>query len=145
MTTDRDVIAVIGNQRIRTNMRVIAHYPNNHHRPTIQPINPEETVNDTQAPLDRTMEQIEADFRKLVRHHDLTYAMSDDHNVWRRGSEAYRKIQAEAELLPRELAVKIWNENVAAHIRAESRSMFEWTADYPVPLSKQPNNKVIEV
>lgn len=69
---------------------------------------------------------VEQEFRTLCRQHDLTYEYSDDHFVWQRGSESLAKIRAKAKELPREVAVRIWNEVVDTKLVEDARPMFHW-------------------
>lgn len=65
-------------------------------------------------------------FRKMCRAHDLTYQYSDDHGVWSRGSASETRVRAAAEQLPREDAVRVWNEVVDSKIAEFARKSFYW-------------------
>jgi hypothetical protein len=66
-------------------------------------------------------------FTRLVRQHDLTYMMSDDHHAWQRGHASYRRIQAMAQDLPSEAVAQIWNTWVdSSQMREENRQQFYW-------------------
>lgn len=68
----------------------------------------------------------EEEFRDMCVRHDLTYDYSDDHSVWTRGNASLAKIQAAAKQLPRETAVRIWNEVVDTKLIADARAQFYW-------------------
>lgn len=67
------------------------------------------------------------EFKTLVSQHDLTYMMSDDHQVWKKGNAQYRKIlQAKAELGDA-IAVPIWNEMVErCTLSSQHKEGFKW-------------------
>lgn len=65
-------------------------------------------------------------FRAMCRGHDLTYSYSDDGRVWRRGEDSFRQIKTAAAQLPREVAVRIWNEVVDGKIAEGHRETFYW-------------------
>ena len=65
-------------------------------------------------------------FAILVRNHDLTYAYSDDHNIWVRGERQLADINKAALTIPREDAVRIWNEQVDKVLMAQFRPQFYW-------------------
>jgi len=69
----------------------------------------------------------EADFRQACERHDLTYNYSDDARMWREGEAQYKAIKTMAAELPREVAVKIWNETVDKKILDGHRNNFYWT------------------
>lgn len=66
-------------------------------------------------------------FESMVRKHDLTFAFSDDHRVWERGTRTLDEIHAAKALLPREVAVRIWNKVVDEKIVHDSRDLFYWS------------------
>jgi len=68
----------------------------------------------------------EQEFRALCERHDLTYAYSDDHRYWKAGVQTYDEVKAAAATLPRDVAVRVWNEVVDAKLMPESREMFYW-------------------
>ncbi len=68
----------------------------------------------------------EAAFRDACMSHDLTYSYSDDGRVYRRGSESLSRVKKMAESLPREDAVRIWNEVVDSKIAEGFRDQFYW-------------------
>jgi hypothetical protein len=68
----------------------------------------------------------EQSFREMCVRHDLTYDYSDDGSVWRRGRESYAAVREAAKLLPREAAVRIWNEVVDTKLVVRARSEFYW-------------------
>jgi hypothetical protein len=55
-------------------------------------------------------------FRRLCKAHDLTYSYSDDSRAYNRGHDERRAIEEAAKLLPRSVAVEIWNEVVREKI-----------------------------
>ena len=63
----------------------------------------------------------------MVRCHDLGYSFSNDHNYWARGEAQLKAIQEAAKEIPREDAVRIWNENVDKKIIENARSTFYWS------------------
>lgn len=69
---------------------------------------------------------IEANFRDAVERHDIAFAMSDDHRVYRRGLEDRKLIEAHAKLLPIAVAVRIWNEVVDTKFVPEARQYYYW-------------------
>lgn len=69
------------------------------------------------------------DWSKLVRAHDLTYAYSDDHSVYRRGQTSYDLITSEAVNFPPEEVVIVWNEMVRKFLVPDARAMFQWHVD----------------
>lgn len=70
----------------------------------------------------------EEEFRNMCQRHDLTYDFSDDHRVWMNGQKEFDRIKAIAKELPRETAVRIWNEVVDTKIVPECRTQFYWKA-----------------
>lgn len=68
----------------------------------------------------------EDEFRQLCKRHDLTYEYSDDHGYWTRGNASLAKIRAAAKELPREVAVRIWNEVVDTKLVESARAQFYW-------------------
>jgi hypothetical protein len=68
----------------------------------------------------------EREFRGLCERHDLTYAFSDDHRLWRAGVVTHDEVKAAAAMLPRDVAVRVWNEVVDQKILPGSREMFYW-------------------
>lgn len=68
----------------------------------------------------------EAAFLKLCRDHDLTHVFADYHFDWLRGRKSLAAIYKYAEKLPRDVAVRIWNQVVDEKITPETRSMFHW-------------------
>ena len=65
-------------------------------------------------------------FRQMCREHDLTYQYSDDGGVWSRGSASEARVRAAAKQLPREDAVRIWNEVVDEKLVPDARGSFYW-------------------
>lgn len=65
-------------------------------------------------------------FRKMCMSHDLTYEYSDDARYWRAGCKSLTAIQVAAKDLPREDAVRIWNEVVDLKIKAGYGENFKW-------------------
>lgn len=70
----------------------------------------------------------ELDFKHACERHDLSFDYSDDGAVWRAGAAQYKAIEAMAAELPRDVAVKIWNENVDQKIMEPWRNYYYWTA-----------------
>lgn len=66
------------------------------------------------------------EFEQEVNRHDLTHSYSDDHNVWRRGSDHYDKIRKAAENLPRDDVERIWNAMVDKRLLPDYRRQFYW-------------------
>ena len=69
---------------------------------------------------------IEANFRESVERHDIAFAMSDDHSVWKRGLQERKLLEAHAKLLAPGRAAAIFNEVVDKQFRPESRALFYW-------------------
>ena len=65
-------------------------------------------------------------FRAMCKQHDLTYAYSDDHRVWRRGCDTLMQILAAAKELPEGVASRIWNESVDEKIKEPYRGKYYW-------------------
>jgi len=72
------------------------------------------------------VEVTEARFRAMCKQHDLTYAFSDDHRVWRRGCDTLMQIMAAAKELPGGIAKSIWNEVVDEKIKPDYREKYYW-------------------
>lgn len=68
----------------------------------------------------------EEEFRTMCRRHDLTYQYSDDHGVWTRGNQSLAQVEAAAQKLPRDVAVRIWNEVVDTKLVPDARAQFYW-------------------
>jgi len=68
----------------------------------------------------------EEEFRTMCEQHDLTYAYSDDHSVWRRGTDSLRRVREAAAQLGDEKAVPIWNSVVDQKLVPEARTQFYW-------------------
>jgi hypothetical protein len=66
------------------------------------------------------------EFERMVRVHDLTYMYSDDGSVYRRGSESYAKILAEALNHPRADVVRIWNQVALEKLLSGYAESFLW-------------------
>ncbi len=66
--------------------------------------------------------------KALCEAHDLTYNYSDDIRSFRNGNEQRKAIDIVAARLPRDVAVKIWNDVVDAKIGEAHRSEFYWKA-----------------
>ncbi len=66
------------------------------------------------------------EFQRAVAGHDLTYAYSDDHSVWRRGSADHDRIRKAAEKFPREDVERIWNAMVDGFLIESARAQFYW-------------------
>lgn len=69
---------------------------------------------------------IEANFRESVERHDISFAMSDDHSVWKRGIAERKLLEAHAKLLAPGRAREIFNEIVDQQFSPQSRAMFYW-------------------
>jgi hypothetical protein len=70
-------------------------------------------------------EQTQLDtFRKLCENHDLTYDYSDDNSVYRQGDAQYKEIVQFAKVIPRDEAVRIWNEVVMKKTRCPADYMW---------------------
>jgi hypothetical protein len=67
----------------------------------------------------------------LVKHHDLTYAYSDDNSVWRRGQASYNLIVSESASFPRSEVAAVWNTMVDSFLIPEARQPFYWSAVAP--------------
>lgn len=65
-------------------------------------------------------------FARMVDEHDLTFTYSDDHSVWVRGNEEYRRIKVMAEALPETEAVRIWNDAVDRKLLPGVREEHYW-------------------
>ena len=65
-------------------------------------------------------------FKKMVQHHDLTYAYSDDNRVWRAGEASLKAIKEAAKQFPKEVVVKIWNDMVDSKIIEGYREECYW-------------------
>ena len=69
----------------------------------------------------------EQTFREMCEYHDITYTYSDDGSVYRRGEAQYMDIVEFADSLPRETAVKIWNEVVdKKFLYEQDRKEYRW-------------------
>lgn len=68
----------------------------------------------------------EDSFREMCRRHDLTFDYSDDGSVWRRGCASWDAVTQAAKLLPRDVAVRIWNEIVDTKLVEDARESFYW-------------------
>ena len=73
-----------------------------------------------------TTEELIEQFRVAVQNHDVTYDYSDDHQVWRRGGAQLAEINRLAALIPRETAVKIWNERMDKYFVASEAPRWYW-------------------
>lgn len=71
--------------------------------------------------------ELEAQFRKMCEHHDLTYTYSDDGRAYRAGAASLDRVKEFAKKLPREDAVRIWNEVVDTKIAEGYRAGFHWS------------------
>lgn len=67
-----------------------------------------------------------AEWSTLVRHHDLTFAYSDDNSVWRRGQAVLDLIRAESVNFPPADCARVWNEMVDSFLIPEARAPFYW-------------------
>lgn len=67
-----------------------------------------------------------AEWCDLVRHHDLTFAYSDDNSVWRAGQAVYDRILSESEAFPRSDVITVWNDMVDSRLIPSARSTFYW-------------------
>jgi hypothetical protein len=65
------------------------------------------------------------EFEELVANHDMSYAYSDDHRCYTNGHLQYRNIMREAEKLPHEDVVRIWNAQVEKNFTERA-----WTTFY---------------
>lgn len=66
------------------------------------------------------------EFEREVSKHDLTYSYSDDHEVWRRGSQHKEQIRQAAKRLPRHEVERIWNAMVDRRLHEGYRDEFYW-------------------
>lgn len=82
------------------------------------------TVLDYRAPMTTPKEDL---FRALCKAHDLTHVYADDHKAWKRGADQLVAIYEAAKELPRETAMRIWNEEVDRKLVAGAREDFYWT------------------
>ena len=69
----------------------------------------------------------EEEFLFACRRHDLTYSYSDSHSTWRSGADSYDKIRRMSKELPREVAVRIWNQVVDEKVGTNGRDIFYWS------------------
>lgn len=67
-----------------------------------------------------------AEWSELVKHHDLTYAYSDDHSVYSRGRAVYDLIKYEARNFPSDDCARVWNQMVDRFLIPEARHDFYW-------------------
>ena len=65
------------------------------------------------------------EFRKLCQNHDLSYVYSDDGRVFNRGEAEYAAIRKMAHELPREDAVRVWNEVVVTKTRCPEEYLWK--------------------
>ncbi len=71
-------------------------------------------------------------FAALVKRHDLTHEMSDDHGVWRRGRVSLNRIFSMRDILiqidpkNKEKCREIWNAEVDLKLVEEIRAQFYW-------------------
>lgn len=70
---------------------------------------------------------IEANFREQCERHDIAFAMSDDHSVWKRGHEERLLLEAHAKLLAPGRAAAIFNEVVVKQFGESGLVHFRWT------------------
>lgn len=68
----------------------------------------------------------EDEFRTMCERHDLTFEYSDDGRVWRAGQASLNEVKEAAKELPREVAVRIWNEVVDSKLAEGYRSNWYW-------------------
>jgi hypothetical protein len=68
----------------------------------------------------------EQEFRTAVENFDMAYSFSDDHRKWTAGVAAEKRILTMAAQLPREVAVRIWNETVDKRWLPHARDTFYW-------------------
>lgn len=66
-------------------------------------------------------------FREMCRRHDITFAQSDDRRAYKRGRDSLLALRVAAEKLPREVAVRVFNEVVDERIRPEFAAQFYWS------------------
>ena len=67
------------------------------------------------------------DFKKAVEAHDLTFMYSDDYSAYTRGNNSLSRIKHMASQLPKEEALKIWNEAVEKKVVESVWDEFKWT------------------
>lgn len=66
-------------------------------------------------------------FRELCKNHDITYSYSDDGSVYNRGNAQYAEIVEMSKSIPREDAVRIWNEEVdKKFLYEQDRAEYRW-------------------
>jgi hypothetical protein len=76
---------------------------------------------------DNDPEAQQAYFTQLVGHHDITFQYSDDHSVWRKGQQERDVITHYANVIGKDVATKIWNDNIDASFSDEAaRKQFYW-------------------
>lgn len=85
----------------------------------------------------------------IVKHHDLTYAYSDDASVYSRGRSVYDLIMHESLSFPQEDCARVWNAMVDRFLIPEARAPFYWRyyEDPPTTLAgtiQAPTTKVTE-
>lgn len=69
----------------------------------------------------------QAYFTQLVRVHDITFQYSDDHSAWRKGQQERDVITHYANVIGKDVATKIWNDNIDASFSDEdARKQFYW-------------------
>jgi hypothetical protein len=64
--------------------------------------------------------------KALCAAHDLTFEYSDDIRSFRAGNEQLKAIEIVAARLPREVAVRIWNDAVDAKVLAPHNKQYHW-------------------
>jgi hypothetical protein len=69
------------------------------------------------------------DFAVMCRRHDLTYEYSDDHSVWRKGSQSWDAIRRTYNAMneyDKSVAKEIWNEVVKTKLKPDYADQWLW-------------------
>ncbi len=69
---------------------------------------------------------IETTFERMVRAHDMGYAMCDSSRTYQAGRASMQRIEAEAMKLPKNVAAGIWNRVVEEKFEPDAREFFYW-------------------
>lgn len=62
----------------------------------------------------------------LIKHHDMTYIMSDNDSVFENGLQELELIKKEAMNFPQEQVAEIWNKYVIEKINEDHRDAYFW-------------------
>jgi hypothetical protein len=72
------------------------------------------------------MSDLQQTFRDMCEKHDLTYTYSDDGRTYSKGEAEYKAIVEFSKKIPREMAVKIWNETVEKKMQSFVWDEYKW-------------------